>query len=212
MHPVKFFCSIALAVCGLFCTPNAANAGLLGKTLQVAYYGSSTIISVTSQTTLVTNGVEWAAWPATLPGGVSGFGLFQVKIDITDTTISIINMDEFSDTWRSSATYIKFTDITNTIDAFSPTLTSITQTISGLSNSQLAVTDNVIALNVGGLILPGNQNGAIVLSVGFNSSTPTPVPEPSSLLLLGLGLCATTFRAIHNKRTTTRRPPIDQAA
>lgn len=183
----NLFLALLLACAGLLTTPSAS-AGLMGKTLQVAYYNNTTIVSNTAVTFTVGSSIEFTSWPtSTFP-----ISTLKLIIDVSDTAISIRNKDETTVQYRSTPPlYIVFTDTTDSIPEFSSdaTKTYLSQTITNLTNSDISVTDNnnSIRLLLNDAILPFGSLGGITLQVGFTSTSPTPVPAPAPILLMVSG-------------------------
>lgn len=171
-----------LFACWLFCP--TANAGLLGKTLSIGLYTSSslsTLVSGTSLTTFtVTNSEEISSW------WQSSSGFFV--IDVTDTTINLYNRLEADDRIPTTATrYVGFKDVNNAIDDFSSTLTTLIHTVTNVDATDLVVTADSIGLRITNANFPARTpDGYVSIQVGYATTTPTPtpVPEPVSLSLL----------------------------
>lgn len=202
----KFTLALLLSLAGLILS-QSASAGLLGKTLQVAYYANSTPISSTISQFTVGDSVEISIWPST--GFPSASGPIKLKIDASDTSITLSNTDESSKTWTTSSTsllYLVFKDITNTIPDFSSDLTQtfLSKTITNLTDSDLTITNNSISLLLNGAILPAiSSSGYFTIQVGFANPTPTPVPAPASILLMISGLLIN--RVLKSKRLSDTR-------
>lgn len=169
-----------ILACWLFCP--TANAGLLGKTLSIGLYTSSSLTTLVSGTALstftVTNSLEFDSW------WVNPNGFF--KVDVTDTTIFLYNQLEQQSTAPSSSRYVGFKDANGVIDDFSSTLTTLIHTVLNIDSSDLFVTTDSIGLRITNGIFPARTpDGYVSIQVGYASVTPpTSVSEPSSLILL----------------------------
>lgn len=176
------------------CMSSAASAGLLGKTLQVAYYTNSIAVTPSVTTFTVGSTVEITNWPSfSFP---SGLNPIKLSIDANDTSITISNMNEVIRTWTTNTSpsyYLVFTDINDTLPDFSAdvTKTFLSKTITNLTNADITVTNNSISLYLNGAVLPTRTpDGFFTLQVGFASTdpTPTPIPTPATILMMISGL------------------------
>lgn len=181
---------LALFLSGLFFGPTA-NAGLLGKTLTLAYYSGTTAISGT--TVQVTGGtsVEISSWP-TVNFPISGL---KLTVDVTDTSITFTNTLELAFQFFTSPTpliYLVIKDANNNLPDFSsnPADTFLAHTVTGLDSSDLNVTSDRISLLLNGASMPTKTpDGFITLQIGFaNTTPPVNVPTPTPLVLIITGL------------------------
>ena len=190
MTPKNLRFMLALFLSGLFFAPTS-NAGLLGKTLTIAYYSGTTAISGTSVQVTGGTSVELSGWPS---GSFPLTGL-RLNVDVTDTSIIFSNTQEVILSFFTPATpsiYLVIKDATNNLPDFSsnPTDTFLAHTITGLDSSDLNVTSDRISLLLNGASMPTKTpDGYITLQIGFaNTTPPVNVPAPAPLVLIITGL------------------------
>lgn len=172
----KLLKSVALAV-GLVSAPFAANAALIGATVDVDFYFPDlSTLYCNSGSAVVGAGVEYAA-------GCSGFA--PVSIDVTDTQIIV---------GHSNSSFSP--------GAFNGFLMSILSgpTIAGVTFNAAASTLGVTGIDLtgGGSIIGLNfasqGTGTAVFDVSFGSISAVPVPATIALLVPGLGMMAMVGR------------------
>ena len=127
----------ALLTLGCFGFESSAQAGLLGKTLSIGLYPSSSLttpLTGTSVSFSVSGSIEIGKWQSALNGPAS--------IDVSDTQIKIANIAESASSIWSPSRYIGFKDVNGTIDDFSTDIlkTFFSHTVPGISASNLTVT------------------------------------------------------------------------
>lgn len=205
----NLFLALLLACAGLL-SASSASAGLLGKSLTIAYYNNTTLVTTTSAQVTVGTSVEISSWPTpAFPQPLAP----KLIVDISDTAITLTNTAEASTSWRLSTAstvplYLVISDTTDNIPDFSsdPTKTFLSHTITGLTSSDLTVTNNAISLLLNDAMLPAKSNdGYITIQVGFAGTTPIPVPSPTPLPMILIGLMINFVI----QKTRTIKPQFD---
>jgi len=157
--------STFLALVAILLSPIAANADLIGATVnQTFYFPDDASLFCNNGNALVGGGVEY-------PSGCTGFG--PVVTDIFDTYFTV---DTGEAGWQTGSFNGFLLSILDGLDFLSAVYGGGTMGVSSLS-----IVDGGLWANFQG------QTGGIA-RIDFTTTSTTSVPEPGTLALLGLGL------------------------